>query len=107
MFEIAQAVSAEVPLFSEKLKKTNGGKNMKEVVSTENVSRQEERSGTKMNITKEQAKYWYAIAKKDLVDGNREGAWNVYRWLKENNAWFHAKHLRKALRNAAQLPIGP
>lgn len=75
---------------------------MKEVEKTENVSQQEEQLGTKMNITKEQAKYWYAVAKKDIAEGNKEGAWNVYRWLKENNAWFHAKHLHRALRNAAQ-----
>lgn len=75
---------------------------MKEVEKIENVSQEEESANAKMNITKEQAKYWYSIAKKDIVEGNREGAWNVYRWLKENNAWFHAKHLRRALRDAAQ-----
>ena len=75
---------------------------MKENEKAEVVSELDERTGTTMSITKEQAKYWYAVAKKDLAEGNREGAWNVYRWLKENNAWFHAKHLRKAIRNAAQ-----
>lgn len=75
---------------------------MIEVEKKDNVSSQEDVSGTTMGITKEQAKYWYSVAKKDLVDGNREGAWNVYRWLKENNAWFHAKQLRRALRNATQ-----
>ena len=75
---------------------------MKETKTKENVSEHEERNGKKMSITKEQAKYWYAVAKKDLLDGNKEGAWNVYRWLKENNAWFHAKQLRKALGSAAQ-----
>ncbi len=75
------------------------------MIETENnefVSVQEEEIGSKMSITKEQAKYWYAVAKKDISEGNREGAWNVYRWLSENNAWFHAKLLRKALRIAAQ-----
>jgi hypothetical protein len=75
---------------------------MKETKNVEKVSQQEERNGTKMSITKEQAKYWYCVAKKDIAEGNKEGAWNVYRWLEENNAWFHAKHLRQALRNAAQ-----
>jgi hypothetical protein len=75
---------------------------MKETKKLENVSVNKERNGIKMSITKEQAKYWYQVAKKDIKEGNREGAWNVYRWLKENNAWFHAKHLRRALRNAAQ-----
>ncbi len=75
---------------------------MKETENVEKVSQKEERNGTKMSITKEQAKYWYSVAKKDIAEGNKEGAWNVYRWLKENNAWFHAKHLRQALRNTAQ-----
>ncbi|MEE9152107.1 MAG: hypothetical protein V3U20_09790 [Thermoplasmata archaeon] len=75
---------------------------MKETKNIEEVSRQEERLETKMGITKEQAKYWYSVAKKDIAEGNKEGAWNVYRWLKENDAWFHANHLRRALRNAAQ-----
>ena len=75
---------------------------MKEMKKAENVSQKEEKTESKMSITKEQAKYWYTVAKKDIADGNRDGAWNVYRWLKENNAWFHAKHLRRALRNAAQ-----
>lgn len=75
---------------------------MKETKKNENVSQEDERTKSKMSITKEQAKYWYSVAKKDIVDGNREGAWNVYRWLKENNAWFHARHLRRALVNTAQ-----
>ncbi len=75
---------------------------MKEVKKSENVSEKEERTGKPMNITKEQAKYWYTVAKKDIAEGNKEGAWNVYRWLKENNAWYHAKYLRRALRETAQ-----
>jgi hypothetical protein len=55
-----------------------------------------------MTITKDQAKYWYSVAKKDISEGNREGAWNIYRWLSDNNAWFHAKQLKKALRAATQ-----
>lgn len=51
-----------------------------------------------MEITIEQAKYWYSVAKKDLIDGNKEGAWNIYRWLTDNNAWFHAKLLKKQIR---------
>jgi hypothetical protein len=54
-----------------------------------------------MNITKEQAKYWYAVAKKDIADGNKEGAWNIYRWLSENNAWFHANLLKNAIKNSS------
>lgn len=73
---------------------------MKEMKNNENVS--ENKKENKMNITKEQAKYWFNVAKKDLAEGNREGAWNVYKWLKENNAWFHAKHLRRALVSTAQ-----
>ena len=34
----------------------------------------------KMTITKEQAKYWYAVAKKDLAEGNTEGAWNILKY---------------------------
>jgi hypothetical protein len=99
--EIACAFSAEVPLFSEKLKQTNGGKKMKNISQKiENVSPQENETESKMSITKEQAKYWYAVAKKDLTDGNREGAWNIYRWLSENNAWFHAKLLKNAIKNS-------
>ena len=75
---------------------------MKEIKNIKNVSEKEKHTENKMSITKEQAKYWYSVAKKDIADGNREGAWNVYRWLKENNAWFHARHLRKALVNTAQ-----
>jgi hypothetical protein len=75
---------------------------MKETVKNENVSFENEKTETKMTITKEQAKYWYSVAKKDVAEGNREGAWNVYRWLKENNAWFHAKHLRRMLASTAQ-----
>ena len=75
---------------------------MKETKKIENVSEKEKHTENKMNITKEQAKYWYSVAKKDIADGNREGAWNVYRWLKENNAWFHARNLRRALVNTAQ-----
>lgn len=73
---------------------------MKEIKNRKNVS--ENKKENKMNITKEQAKYWFNVAKKDIAEGNREGAWNVYRWLKENNAWFHAKHLRRALVETAQ-----
>lgn len=51
----------------------------------------------KMSITTEQAKYWYAVAKKDLIEGNREGALNLLKWLQENNAWHHAKALKKAI----------
>jgi len=75
---------------------------MKETKKIENVSEKDKHTENKMNITKEQAKYWYSVAKKDIADGNREGAWNVYRWLKENNAWFHARNLRRALVNTAQ-----
>lgn len=67
----------------------------------ENVPQHEEITPSQMNITKEQAKYWYSVAKKDLAEGNREGAWNIYRWLSENNAWFHAKLLKKAIRNSS------
>ncbi|UCE37431.1 MAG: hypothetical protein JSW00_18555 [Thermoplasmata archaeon] len=75
---------------------------MQKTENNEIVSESEDNIGAKMSITKEQAKYWYAVAKKDLSEGNREGAWNVYRWLKENNAWFHAKQLHNALRTPAQ-----
>ncbi|UCE73981.1 MAG: hypothetical protein JSV56_13330 [Methanomassiliicoccales archaeon] len=75
---------------------------MEEIKKIDDVSKVDEGIGSKMNITKEQAKYWYSVAKRDIAEGNREGAWNVYRWLKENNAWFHAKQLRMALKNAAQ-----
>ncbi len=75
---------------------------MKETVKNENVSLDNEKTETKMAITKEQAKYWYSVAKKDVAEGNREGAWNVYRWLKENNAWFHAKQLQRMLAGTAQ-----
>jgi hypothetical protein len=74
---------------------------MKNAQNLENVSSQEIEPATKMNITKEQAKYWYAVAKKDIADGNKEGAWNIYRWLSENNAWFHANLLRKAIKNSS------
>jgi hypothetical protein len=84
-----------------KNKQTNGEINMNEIKNEKNVSVNGE-SAKKMKITKEQAKYWFNVAKKDLAEGNREGAWNVYKWLKENNAWFHAKHLRRALVNTAQ-----
>ena len=75
---------------------------MKKTEKTDNVSVREKEPRKEMSITKEQAKYWYSVAKRDIAQGNREGAWNVYRWLKENNAWFHAKQLRIALKNAAQ-----
>jgi hypothetical protein len=75
---------------------------MQKTENNENVSFENEKTPAPMSITKEQAKYWYAVAKKDLAEGNREGAWNVYRWLSENNAWFHAKLLRKALKKPAQ-----
>ena len=75
---------------------------MKKTESTPNVPQENEQPRKEMVITKEQAKYWYAVAKKDLTEGNREGAWNIYRWLSENNAWFHAKQLKKALRTATQ-----
>jgi hypothetical protein len=75
---------------------------MKETVKNENVSFVNEKTVAQMTITKEQAKYWYSVAKKDVAEGNREGAWNVYRWLKENNAWFHAKQLRRMLVSTAQ-----
>lgn len=52
---------------------------------------------TAMGITKEQAKYWFAVAKKDLSNGNIISAKNVYEWLKQNNAWYHAKLLKKAI----------
>ncbi len=71
--------------------------NTKEI---ENVPQYEEQTSSQMGITKEQAKYWYSVAKKDLAEGNREGAWNIYRWLSENNAWFHAKLLKKAIRSS-------
>ncbi|UCF08575.1 MAG: hypothetical protein JSW28_02485 [Thermoplasmata archaeon] len=74
---------------------------MKDVKKAENVSEPEKEKNARMTITKEQAKYWFSVAKKDIAEGNREGAWNVYRWLSENNAWFHAKQLRKALVNTA------
>ena len=51
-----------------------------------------------MTITKEQADYWEKVALLDIRDGNREGAWNVHRWLKENNALDHAVKLRNALK---------
>jgi hypothetical protein len=73
---------------------------MKYTQENPNVSGQNERTNSKMSITKEQAKYWYSVAKKDILEGNREGAWNVLRWLRENNAWFHAKLLERALRNS-------
>ncbi len=75
---------------------------MKETEKNENVSFDNEKTTAKMTITKEQAKYWYSVAKKDVAEGNKEGAWNVYRWLKENNAWFHAKLLRRMLVSTAQ-----
>jgi hypothetical protein len=73
---------------------------MKNMQNVENVSSLENEKESKMSITKEQAKYWYAVAKKDIADGNREGAWNIYRWLSENNAWFHAKLLKNAIKNS-------
>ena len=75
---------------------------MKKTVKNEKVSEEKETPRKEMSITKEQAKYWFAVAKKDIAEGNREGAWNVYRWLSENNAWFHAKQLKKALSRPAQ-----
>ena len=72
---------------------------MNETAKESKVSEEEKAPKKEMTITKEQAKYWYAVAKKDLAEGNREGAWNVYRWLSDNNAWFHAKQLKKALRS--------
>jgi hypothetical protein len=74
---------------------------MKNAQNLENVSSQENEPASKMNITKEQAKYWYAVAKKDIADGNKEGAWNIYRWLSENNAWFHANLLKNAIKNSS------
>lgn len=50
-----------------------------------------------MTITDDQAKYWFTVAKKDLSEGNKEGAWNVFRWLKENNATDYASKLRDAI----------
>ena len=75
---------------------------MKKPERTQNMPTEKELPKKEMSITKEQAKYWYSVAKKDLSDGNREGAWNIYRWLSENNAWFHAKQLKKALRTTTQ-----
>ncbi len=75
---------------------------MNKTVKNQNVSVEKEQLRKEMAITKEQAKYWFAVAKKDLSEGNREGAWNIYRWLSENNAWFHAKQLKKALRAMTQ-----
>lgn len=74
---------------------------MKNIQEKENVPQYEEQTNSQMSITKEQAKYWYSVAKKDLAEGNREGAWNIYRWLSENNAWFHAKLLKNAIRNSS------
>jgi hypothetical protein len=74
---------------------------MENTQKVENVPQHEEKANVHMNITKEQAKYWYSVAKKDLAEGNREGAWNIYRWLSENNAWFHAKLLKTAIRSSA------
>ncbi len=70
---------------------------MQNAKNIENVSKECERKSTQMRITKEQAKYWYSVAKKDIADGHKEAAWNIYRWFKENNAWFHAKQLQNAL----------
>jgi len=75
---------------------------MKKTEKTQNVPDVKEQPKKEMSITKEQAKYWYSVAKKDISEGNREGAWNIYRWLSENNAWFHAKQLKKALRAPTQ-----
>jgi hypothetical protein len=97
----AVAFSARVPLSGEKSNTKNGGEKMENTQKMENVPQHEEKANVHMNITKEQAKYWYSVAKKDLAEGNREGAWNIYRWLSENNAWFHAKLLKTAIRNSA------
>jgi hypothetical protein len=84
------------------MNRQTGVKHMKKTEKTDNVSVEEKEPKKEMSITKEQAKYWYSVAKKDISEGNREGAWNIYRWLSDNNAWFHAKQLKKALRTTTQ-----
>ena len=65
--------------------------------------RENERSPSgSMKITKEQAKYWYSVAKKDVQEGNLDGARNVHRWLVENKAWYHAKFLGYLLKNTSR-----
>ena len=64
----------------------------------ENVRNSEMKKDSSMVITKEQAKYWYSVAKKDIQEGNLEGARNVHRWLIENRAWYHARFLENLIR---------
>ena len=42
---------------------------MKKNQKTQNVSPEKEQTGKEMSITKEQAKYWYSVAKKDISEG--------------------------------------
>lgn len=56
------------------------------------------RSPDLTGVTIQQAKYWYSVAKKDLTVGNLDGADGVYCWLVSNNAWFHARLLKKAIK---------
>lgn len=50
-------------------------------------------------ITDEQANYWMKVAKKDIEEDNRESAWNVQRWLQENNAVQQAKAVKDAIKS--------
>lgn len=54
-----------------------------------------------MQITKEQADYWLNIAYNDIDDNNREGAWNIYRWLKELSAFEHAGKIQQYIKESA------
>lgn len=78
--------------------KTNGGKHMKNQTLSNTGIGNEQGPQRSMRITKEQAKYWYRVAKKDIQDGNLDGARNVHRWLLENKAWYHARFLGNLLR---------
>lgn len=51
-------------------------------------------------ITPQQAKYWYAVAKKDISEGNIDGAYNLLKWFKEKNQDWYADLLEKALDKA-------
>lgn len=55
-----------------------------------------------MTITKEQAKYWTAVALKNIKEDNIHGAQNVFRWLMENEAKGYADKVAVALLEASK-----
>lgn len=51
-------------------------------------------------LTKEQAKYWYAVAKKDISEGNIEGAYNLLKFFETHDNKMYARLLKKAIDKA-------